>query len=127
MYTELATMRALVVDDSTVMRRVLSGALRNADVHDVDEAANGQEAVAAVTANTYDIILMDWNMPAMSGIDAVREIRAKGVKSPIIMVTTEAEKSRIIEAIKAGAQNYVIKPFEPSTIIGKIKDTLAKG
>lgn len=120
-------MRALVVDDSTVMRRVLSGALRNADVHDVDEAANGQEAVAAVTANTYDIILMDWNMPAMSGIDAVREIRAKGVKSPIIMVTTEAEKSRIIEAIKAGAQNYVIKPFEPSTIIGKIKDTLAKG
>ena len=119
-------MRALIVDDSAVMRRVLTGALRNADVNDVDEAANGQEALNAVAGTPYDIILMDWNMPTMSGIEAVREIRARGVQTPIIMVTTEAEKSRIIEAIKAGAQNYVIKPFEPATIIGKIKDALAK-
>ena len=119
-------MRALVVDDSTVMRRVLTGALRNADILEVDEAANGQEAVEFAVKNTYDIILMDWNMPVMLGIDAVREIRAKGVTAPIIMVTTEAEKSRLIDAIKAGAQNYVIKPFEPAAIIGKIKDTIKK-
>lgn len=119
-------MRALVVDDSAVMRRVFVGALRNVDITEVDEAGNGQEALAAVASNTYDIILMDWNMPIMSGIDAVREMRARGVSTPIIMVTTEAEKSRIIDAIKAGAQNYVIKPFEPSTIVGKIKDTLGK-
>lgn len=119
-------MRALVVDDSVVMRRVLAGALRGAEITEVDEAGNGQEALDAVAKSSYDIILMDWNMPTMSGIDAVRGIRAKGVNTPIIMVTTEAEKSRIIEAIKAGAQNYVIKPFEPATIIGKIKDTLAK-
>lgn len=79
----------------------------------------------AVGKQTYDIILMDWNMPVMTGLEAVKEIRDKGVKTPI-MVTTEAEKSRIIDAIKAGAQNYVIKPFEPATIIGKIKDTLEK-
>lgn len=120
-------MRGLIVDDSAVMRRVLAGALRNAEITDVEEAGNGQEALEAVGKSAFDIILMDWNMPTMSGIDAVREIRAKGVTTPIIMVTTEAEKSRIVEAIKAGAQNYVIKPFEPSTIIGKIKDTLAKG
>ncbi len=119
-------MRALVVDDSAVMRRVLAGALRGAEITEVDEAGNGQEALDAVAKGPYDIILMDWNMPTMSGIDAVRGIRAAGVNTPIIMVTTEAEKSRIIEAIKAGAQNYVIKPFEPATIIGKIKDTLAK-
>lgn len=119
-------MRALVVDDSTVMRRVLTGALRMADILEVDEAANGQEAVELALKNTYDVILMDWNMPVMLGIDAVREIRANGSKVPIIMVTTEAEKSRFIDAIKAGAQNYVIKPFEPKVIISKIVDTIEK-
>jgi len=119
-------MRGLVVDDSTVMRRVLTGALRMADILEVDEAANGQEAVELALKNTYDVILMDWNMPVMLGIDAVREIRASGSKVPIIMVTTEAEKSRFIDAIKAGAQNYVIKPFEPKVIISKIVDTIEK-
>lgn len=119
-------MRGLVVDDSTVMRRVLTGALRMADILEVDEAANGQEAVELALKNTYDVILMDWNMPVMLGIDAVREIRASGSKVPIIMVTTEAEKSRFIDAIKAGAQNYVIKPFEPKVIIAKIVDTIEK-
>jgi len=119
-------MRGLVVDDSTVMRRVLTGALRMADILEADEAANGQEAVELALKNTYDVILMDWNMPVMLGIDAVREIRANGSKVPIIMVTTEAEKSRFIDAIKAGAQNYVIKPFEPKVIIAKIVDTIEK-
>jgi two-component system chemotaxis response regulator CheY len=69
---------------------------------------------------------MDWNMPNMLGIDAVRAIRANGKTMPIIMVTTEAEKSRVIDALKAGAQNYVIKPFEPATIVNKIQEVLAK-
>ena len=119
-------MRALVVDDSAVMRKVLIGALGRANITDVDQAADGQEAVAATEANQYDIVLMDWNMPNMLGIDAVRTIRANGKTMPIIMVTTEAEKSRVIEALKAGAQNYIIKPFEPSTIVSKIQDVLSK-
>ncbi len=67
---------------------------------------------------------MDWNMPNMLGIDAVKAIRAAGKTVPVIMVTTEAEKSRVIDALKAGANNYVIKPFEPDTLLKKISDTL---
>ena len=119
-------MRALVVDDSAVMRKVLIGALGRANITEVDQAADGQEAVAATEASQYDIVLMDWNMPNMLGIDALRAIRANGKTMPIIMVTTEAEKSRVIEALKAGAQNYIIKPFEPTTIVSKIQDVLSK-
>ena len=119
-------MRALVVDDSAVMRKVLIGALGRANITTVDQAADGQEAVAATEAQDYDLVLMDWNMPNMLGIDAVKTIRANGKTMPIIMVTTEAEKSRVIDALKAGAQNYVIKPFEPATIVNKIQEVLAK-
>jgi two-component system chemotaxis response regulator CheY len=119
-------MKALVVDDSAVMRRVLIGALGRANINEVAQAADGAEAVAAVDNDDYALILMDWNMPNMLGIDAVKEIRAKGKTMPIIMVTTEAEKTRVIEALKAGANNYVIKPFEPATIVTKIQEVLAK-
>lgn len=119
-------MRALVVDDSAVMRKVLIGALGRAGITDVDQAADGREAVDAAESKEYSLVLMDWNMPNMLGIDAVRAIRANGKTMPIIMVTTEAEKSRVIDALKAGAQNYVIKPFEPATIVSKIQEVLAK-
>jgi two-component system chemotaxis response regulator CheY len=117
-------MKALVVDDSAVMRKVLIGALSRAGITDVDQAADGLEAVQATDSVEYDVILMDWNMPNMLGIDAVKEIRANGKTAPIIMVTTEAEKSRVIDALKAGAQNYVIKPFEPAAIVGKIHEVM---
>lgn len=119
-------MKALVVDDSAVMRKVLIGALLRADITDVGQAGDGCEAVAKVQEEEYDLVLMDWNMPNMLGIDAVKKIRELGKTMPIIMVTTEAEKSRVIEALKAGAQNYIIKPFEPSTIVSKIQDVLEK-
>lgn len=119
-------MKALVVDDSAVMRKVLIGALSRANITEVDQAADGQEAVNAVNASDYGLILMDWNMPNMLGIDAVKAIRAAGKTMPVIMVTTEAEKSRVIEALKAGANNYIIKPFEPATIVNKIQEVLEK-
>lgn len=119
-------MKVLVVDDSVVMRKVLIGALRQAQIEDVDQAGDGAEAVRAVEGATYDLILMDWNMPNMLGIDALKAIRAAGHTMPVIMVTTEAEKARVLDAIKAGASNYIIKPFEPNTIVSKIQDVLAK-
>jgi len=119
-------MRALVVDDSAVMRKVLIGALGRANITEVDQAGDGKSAVQAVETVDYDLVLMDWNLPNMLGIDAVRAIRANGNKVPIIMVTTEAEKSRVIEALKAGAHNYVIKPFAPNTIVSKIQEVLAR-
>ncbi len=117
-------MKALVVDDSAVMRKVLSGALARAGITEVDQAEDGERAVAAVTAAEYGLILMDWNMPKLSGLDAVKQIRALGKTVPIIMVTTESEKARVVEALKAGANNYILKPFEPAAIVAKIKEVI---
>jgi two-component system chemotaxis response regulator CheY len=117
-------MKALVVDDSAVMRKVLVGALARAGITDVSQAADGQEAVDATGSDSFDLVLMDWNMPNMLGIDAVKEIRSNGQEMPIIMVTTEAEKERVVEALKQGANNYIIKPFEPATIVTKIQEVL---
>jgi len=119
-------MKALVVDDSAVMRKILIGALGQAGITEVGEAADGQQAVAAAAAGGIDLILMDWNMPNMLGIDAVKTIRAAGQSMPIIMVTTEAEKLRVIEALKAGANNYIVKPFKPETVAAKVQETMAK-
>lgn len=119
-------MRGLVVDDSAVMRRIMSGALRGVDIADVDEVATGQEAVEAATQMAYDIILIEWTLPRMGGIEAVRAIRAKGVTTPIIMISTEAGKTNILEALKAGVQNYVIKPFDMNTLVMKIREVLGK-
>ncbi len=119
-------MKTLVVDDSAVMRKVLVGALSQAGITDVEQAADGQQAVDMVAAASYDLILMDWNMPNMLGIDALKAIRAAGKTMPIIMVTTEAEKPRVLEALKAGASNYVIKPFVPATIITKIQEAMQR-
>ena len=120
-------MKALVVDDSSVMRKVVIGALSRADITEVDQAADGVEAVNAIKkSDDYDLILMDWNMPNMLGIDAVKAIRELGSTTPIILVTTEDEKGRVVEALKAGANNYIIKPFEPATIVEKIKGVLEK-
>lgn len=120
-------MKALVVDDSSVMRKVLTGALGRVDITDVDEASDGQEAVDKVNGGAdYGIILMDWNMPNKSGIEAVQEIRGAGKTMPIIMVTTEAEKERVIEAVKMGASSYIIKPFSPQAIVAKLQEVLEK-
>lgn len=117
-------MNALVVDDSTIARKVLTSALLRIGITHVAHASDGLEAVDAVKENDFTIVLMDWNMPNMSGIDAVKSIRAMGSDVPILMVTTESERSRIVEALKAGADNYVIKPFSSDIIDGKIQTVL---
>lgn len=119
-------MKVLVVDDSSVMRRIVINALASGGITDVVQAGDGEEAVRHATSEAFDLILMDWNMPNMRGIDAVRAIRSNGSAVPIIMVTTESEKSRVLEAIKSGANNYVVKPFEPATILEKIQQTINK-
>ncbi len=86
------------------------------------DGVDGQQAVDATLAKQYSVVLMDWNMPNMLGIDALKRIRLAGNQVPVIMVTTEAEKGRVIEALKAGANNYVIKPFKPEAIITKIQE-----
>ena len=119
-------MKALIVDDSISMRKVLVAVLSKIGITEVGQAADGEEAVAACDTDDYDVVLMDWNMPKMLGIDALKQIRADGKSVPIIMVTTETEKGRVLEALKAGANNYIIKPFKPDAIQLKIEETLAK-
>ncbi len=118
-------MKALVVDDSLTIRRIVIKALSIVGINDATEAGDGMEAVKAATETDFDLILLDWNMPKMSGIDALRALRAAGKKTPIIMVTTEAEKSRVIEAIKTGANDYLIKPFSPDQLAAKVKGLIA--
>ncbi|MFO0839850.1 MAG: response regulator [Phycisphaerae bacterium] len=117
-------MKALVVDDSMTIRRIVIKALQLVGINETAEAADGTEAVTAMSGGEFDIVLMDWNMPKMSGIDALKAIRATGKRTPIIMVTTEAEKTRVIEAIKSGANDYLIKPFSPEQLAAKVKNAL---
>jgi two-component system chemotaxis response regulator CheY len=119
-------MKALVVDDSMTIRRIVIKALALAGVNEATEAADGLEALEAIkSGGQFSVILLDWNMPKMSGIETLRALRQAGVKTPVIMVTTEAEKSRVIEAIKSGANDYLIKPFSPDQLAAKVKNLLA--
>jgi two-component system chemotaxis response regulator CheY len=118
-------MKALVVDDSLTIRRIVIKALGMVGISEAAEAGDGVEALKAATEQDFDLILLDWNMPKMSGIDMLRALRQAGKKTPVIMVTTEAEKSRVIEAIKAGANDYLIKPFAPDQLAAKVKNLVA--
>ena len=121
-------MKILMVDDSRTMRNIQKKVLETLGAVQFVEAGDGLEALTAIHANPdgFALILIDWNMPNMDGITLVHRIREKDKTTPLIMVTTEAEKARVIDAIKAGVNNYVVKPFTPDTLLEKIKQTLDK-
>ncbi|MBA4039836.1 MAG: two-component system response regulator [Planctomyces sp.] len=119
-------MKILLVDGSKTMRNIQKGVLAQLGHTEVVEACDGQDALSKVAAAGPELILLDWNMPNMNGIDFVKAFRQTNKATPIIMVTTESEKSRVIEAIKAGVNNYVIKPFTPELLSQRISETVAK-
>ncbi len=120
-------MNVLLVDDSRTMRMIQKRTLAVLGEVEFAEASDGMEACTILAGPTpFDLILIDWNMPNMDGITLVARIREKDKTTPLIMVTTEAEKRRVIDAIKAGVNNYVIKPFTPEALLEKVKQTLAK-
>lgn len=121
-------MKFLVVDDAAVMRKVIIRELleMNAKEEDIVQAEDGEQALKAVKEQAFDLIFMDWNMPNMLGIDAVAAIRAAGVKTPILMVTTEGEKSNVVRAIQAGASNYLVKPFSKEGFIEKVAQLIGE-
>jgi two-component system chemotaxis response regulator CheY len=112
--------RALIVDDSSVMRKIVERSLRQAGIElgKVVEAGNGAEALLALQNNVVDIILCDINMPVMDGLEFVRQIAtvesAKGV--PIVMITTEGSEAHVVQALSAGARGYIRKPFTPDQV-----------
>ena len=119
-------MKILLVDDSRTIRNIQKNVLSEIGQTDVAEAADGVEALSILSADRPDLMLIDWNMPNMDGITLVKKVREIDKNLPMIMVTTEAEKSRVLEAVKAGVNNYVVKPFTADTLREKIKQTMEK-
>jgi len=118
-------MKVLLVDDSGVMRKIIARALHALWIEDVVEAADGVEALAVFgDGEGFDMVLTDWNMPNMNGLELVTAIRGAGHKLPIIMVTTETEKGQVLKAIQAGINDYLVKPFDQEALIGKLEKHL---
>ena len=117
-------MKILVVDDSAIMRRIINNSLKSAGHSDIVEASDGAEGIEKLDG--IELILTDWNMPVMDGLTFVKEVRKNSqfAKIPIIMITTEGAKAEVVEALKSGVNNYIVKPFTPETLLEKLKATL---
>jgi len=112
--------RALIVDDSSVMRKIVERSIRQAgiDLAEVREAGNGAEALGALKESGADLVLCDINMPVMDGIEFLKQLQgvenAKGV--PVVMITTEGSESHVVQALSIGARGYIRKPFTPEQV-----------
>ena len=118
-------MKVLLVDDSGVMRKIIARGLSSLWVDEVVEAADGVEALAKFGDGVgFDLILTDWNMPNMNGLELIQSIRGAGHKLPIMMITTESEKSQVLLAIQAGVNDYLVKPFDQDMLQMKLERVL---
>ena len=120
-------MKVLVVDDMSTMRRIVKNVLRQIGFSDIMEAENGQDALTKLKAGGFGLVVSDWNMPVMQGIELLRAVRADAeLKTlPFLMVTAEAQKENLIEAVQAGVSNYVVKPFTAEVLQGKLEKIFA--
>ncbi len=116
------SMKIIVVDDFSTMRRIIKNILKQIGFTNVDEAENGQVAISKIADGNYDFVISDWNMPEMNGIELLKRVRAnESTKDlPFLMVTAEAKKENVLEAVKAGVNNYIVKPFTAETLQEKI-------
>jgi two-component system chemotaxis response regulator CheY len=119
-------MKILLVDDSKSLRSIERTMLEQLGYSQFEEAADGMDAMSKVGAFQPEMILLDWNMPRMNGIDFLKTFRQTNKTTPVIMVTTEAEKEQVVEAIKAGVTNYLVKPFTREQLSQRIVQTLSK-
>ena len=125
-------MRVLVVDDFSTMRRIIKNLLGDLGFNNTVEAEDGNSALVVLRREPVDLVVTDWNMPGMSGIELLRAIRADGQLRtlPVLMVTAEAKREQIIDAAQAGVNGYIIKPFTAQTLeekLGKIFERLGAG
>ncbi len=122
-------MKILVVDDSSTMRRIIKNTLERIGHSDNHEAEDGIQAWMMLDQHPdIELILTDWNMPNMNGLELVRKIRAnpKFDLVPIVMITTEGGKPEVITALKAGVNNYIVKPFTPAVLKEKLNTIIGK-
>ena len=117
------SIKILIVDDFATMRRIMKNILKQLGFSKIVDADDGTTALEELDKAKYDLIISDWNMPKMSGIDLLRKVRASDgehKKVPFLMVTAEAQKHNVIEAVQAGVSNYVVKPFTADAIYEKL-------
>ena len=120
-------MKILVVDDFPTMRRIIKNLLKQLGFQHMLEAEDGLNALNLMKEETFDFVVTDWNMPKMTGIELLRNIRSDDNFKviPVLMVTAEADKENILEAIQAGVNNYIVKPFTADTLKDKIEKIFA--
>jgi two-component system, chemotaxis family, chemotaxis protein CheY len=115
-------MKVLVVDDFATMRKIVKNVLKQINIENVVEAENGKHALNVLKSEEVDLIISDWMMPEMTGIEFLKVCKEDDEKKkiPFIMVTAEGQKDSVMEAIKSGVDNYIVKPFTPD----KLKDAI---
>jgi putative nucleotidyltransferase with HDIG domain len=113
-------MHVLIADDDRTTRRVIAKLLGDAGGFDLVEAEDGEQAWSLLGRTAFDLLLLDWAMPKKQGTEIVRELRGSGSRIPIIMVTAASQREKVVEALRAGVSDYVIKPFEPAYLLGKV-------
>jgi two-component system chemotaxis response regulator CheY len=116
-------MKIIVVDDFSTMRRIEKNLLKGLGFTNIDEADDGATAWPMIQAGNYDLVVTDWNMPNMQGIDLLKKIRADARLStiPVLLVTAESKKEQIIMAAQAGVNGYIVKPFTGATLKSKLE------
>jgi len=123
-------MKILVVDDFSTMRRIIKNLLRDLGFNNTDEADDGLTALPMLKSGKYDLLVTDWNMPGMQGIDLLKAVRADDDESlkniPVLMVTAEQKKEQIVEAAQAGVNGYIVKPFTALILKEKLEKIFAR-
>jgi two-component system chemotaxis response regulator CheY len=122
-------MNVLIVDDYKTMLRIIRNLLKQIDFENVEEASDGAEALAKLQAGNFDLIISDWNMEPMTGLQLLQHVRSdpKLKSTPFIMVTAESKTENVIVAKQAGVSNYIVKPFNAETLRAKIQKVLGHG
>ncbi|MFA5073240.1 MAG: chemotaxis response regulator CheY [Nitrospirota bacterium] len=121
-------MKILVVDDFSTMRRIIKNVLKQLGFENIDEAEDGAQALTKLKTGNFGFMVSDWNMPNMDGIELLKAVRSDPALKdlPILMVTAEAEKEKVVTAIQAGVNNYIVKPFTPEVFMEKMEKIFEK-
>ncbi len=120
------SMNVLIVDDYKTMLRIIRNLLKQIEFNNVEEAGDGGEALTKLRAGHYGLVISDWNMAPMTGLQLLQEVRAdsKLKTTPFIMITAESKTENVVAAKQAGVSNYIVKPFNAETLKGKIEMVL---
>ena len=120
-------MQALIIDDSATMRKIIKDSLSKVGDFDIEEAENCHEGLEKLASKQFDLVLVDWNMPGMTGIDFTKTVRGNAAlaKTPIVMITSNAEKEHVLSAVMAGVNDYIVKPFTAEIFAEKISKVIS--